>query len=90
MKDHAEAFIQRQTEKYFQICIQNPGEWIHLTPENCGRNREEVYNRIRDLLKLMGIRYSITDTFPMGFEDYGHVFKIKVQKNEAQDVKYKS
>lgn len=78
MTKHTRGFINLKVDKYLKECLENPGKWVHLTKDNCGINRETIWYKIRDMLKIMGIRHAIETGFPMGQIDYGHGYKIKV------------
>lgn len=81
----SELFIQQKVEKYIRVCMEQEGKWVHFSKDDCGRNREEIYNRVRQAYQLMGVRYSIPGPpFPMGEIDYEDTpYKLKVQKTNS-------
>ena len=76
-----EVTIEGLVQLYLKVCLDNEGAWVNL---NKITYAESVWNRLRDLLKLMSIRYAIPPQFPSGEIVYDdHVgYKIKVLKTD--------
>lgn len=77
MTEPYEKLIQQKTEKYLALCLQNQGKWVHFSKDDCGRHRQHVFNRVRDILKMMSIPFARSTPFPAGETDYGYPLKIK-------------
>ena len=72
-----EITIEGLVQLYLKACLDNESAWVDL---NKITYAETVWNRLRDLLKLMGIRYAIPFQFPFGEVTYAENagYKIKV------------
>lgn len=79
-----EITIEGLVQLYLKACLDNESAWVDL---NKITYAETVWNRLRDLLKLMGIKYAIPPQFPSGeivYDDHAG-YKIKVLKTDETE-----
>ena len=84
MIDLKEETIEQLVQLYLKVCLDNEGAWVDL---NKITYAETVWNRLRDLLKLMGIKYAIPSQFPSGeivYDDHAG-YKIKVLNTKQKE-----
>lgn len=79
--------IERMMEKILKTPI---GTWITFTPEDCCfgtyDGREEIFNEVRNMFKLMRVHYAIPPQHPTGSLRYEDTvrFKIKLRDPDAK------
>lgn len=77
MTDAELLFITQQTEHFIRKVLANPGHYVHFSKQKCGgQHRGEIYGRVRDMLRLMGI------AFEEKREGYHGTYKLKVSRRD--------
>lgn len=84
---YSEEELQKLTEAVIKVCLEKQGAWVFINNNHGKENQEEIFNRVRNILNLMGIQYSISQPI----SDVGQIrsidrdrspYKIKVMTEE--------
>lgn len=82
----SEEKICQLVEKMIKMLIEKEGSWVILDESYGEANQKEVFNRVRETLKIMNIPYSIPDPSQTRYLLGDPIYKIKVMSEEQLKI----